>query len=202
MCWLPGSLRPTLAGSPSAARQCCHNVFLTRAAAAALLLLSFSACERPPEVYPPPEQRHPLEGINPGPDAMMVEMSSPDAKLSIVKDVYEPGGTPWRWTEQDPTVKVLVLSTDNLKLSADFALWDDGFKSTGPVGLTFFVNGKMLDSVRYTTPGVKHYENPVPAGWIMPDTEVPISFHVDKLYVSPRDQKRFGVILTRIGLVP
>jgi hypothetical protein len=177
-------------------------MFLARFAAALLLLLSLSACERPPEIVPPPEQRHPAEGVNPGPDAMMVEMDRPDANLYIVKDIYAPGNTSWRWTEQNPTVKVLVLSTEKLKLSADFALWDEGFKSTGPVELSFFVNGKPLDKVRYTTPGVKHYEKPVPADWLMPDTEVPVSFSVDKLYVSPRDKKRFGVILTRIGLLP
>jgi len=175
---------------------------LTRVAAAAVVLLALSACERPPEFYPPPEQRHPAEGVNPGPEAMMVEMDSPDANLSIVKDIYPPGGTSWRWTEQDPTVKVLVLSTDKLKLRIDFAIWDDGFKTTGPVELSFFINDKLLDKVRYTTPGVKHYEKPVPADWLMLDREATLSFHVDKLYVSPRDKKRFGVILTRIGLVP
>jgi hypothetical protein len=175
---------------------------LARAAAVLPRLLLLSSCDRPPEVYPPPEQRHPAEGVNPGPEAMMIEMDSPDAKLSIVKDIYDPGGTPWRWTEQDPTVKVLVLSTDKLKFSTDFALWDDGFKTTGPVELSFLVNGKLLDKVRYNTPGVKHYEKPVPADWLTPDMEALLSFHVDKLYVSPRDKKRFGVILTRIGLIP
>jgi hypothetical protein len=177
-------------------------MFLARPSLVLFLLVLLLACDRLPESYPPPDQHHPREGLNPGPDAMMVEMDSPDASLYIVKDIYAPGGTPWRWTEENPTVKVLVLSTEKLKLSADYALWDDGFKITGPVELSFFVNGKLLDKVRYTTPGVKHFEKPVPADWMTADLEVPISFIVDKLYVSPRDHKRFGVILTRIGLVP
>jgi hypothetical protein len=177
-------------------------MFLTRPVAVLVLLLCLSACERLPESYPPPEQRHPVAGLNPGPEAMLVEMASPDANLYIVKDIYGLGGSPWRWTSQNPTIKVLVLSTEKLKLSADYALWDDGFKQTGPVELSFFVNGKLLDKVRYVTPGVKHFEKPVPADWLAPDMEIPISFSVDKLYVSPRDGMKFGVILTRLGLIP
>ena len=175
---------------------------LTRTLAFVPLLVCLSACDRLPESYPPPEQRHPVAGVSAGPEAMMVEMATAEASQAIVKDIYDLGGSPWRWTAQNPTIKVLVLSTEKLKLSADYALWDGGFKQTGPVELSFFVNGKLLDKVRYATPGVTHFDKPVPADWLTPDTEIPISFSVDKLYVSPRDGKKFGVILTRLGLVP
>jgi len=96
---------------------------------------------------------------------------------------------------------VHIDATDNVKMSADFAIWDDGFKQTGPLEFSYFVNGRLLDKVKYATPGYKHFEKAVPAGWLAADAESTISVDVDKLYVSPQDGKKFGFILTRIGFL-
>ena len=176
-----------------------HNMILIRLSPFALLvsMLSLVACDRLPETYPPPEQRHPVAGSNP--DAMMVEMGDPDANLHIVKDVYGASNPSWRWTAQNPTVQLLVLNTENLKFHADFAIWDDGFKVTGPLEITYLVNGRLLDKVRYTTPGEKKFEKPVPADWVAADSDTTLGMSVDKLYVAPRDGVKFGVILVRMG---
>jgi len=134
---------------------------------------------------------------------MLVSMAAPDADAFFVKDIYGPfGDAPWRWSKQNPTVKVLVLSNENIKFSTDFAIWDDGFKSTGPLEISFLVNGKLLDKIRYTTPGDKHFEKLVPADWLGINTEATVALWVDKLYIAPRDKTQFGVILSRIGLKP
>jgi hypothetical protein len=175
---------------------------LIRSALPLLCLLCLTACDRLPESYPPPEQRQPVQALIPGPDAMMVSMDNSDAEQLIVKDIY--GGNnniPWRWTKQEPTVKVLVLSREGVKFSTDFAIWDEGFKSTGPLEISFLVNGKRLDKVRYTTPGNKHFEKPVPADWLAGDT-ANVAMSVDKLYIAPQDKAQFGVILSRMGLKP
>ena len=39
-------------------------------------------------------------------------------------------------------MQLLVLSTEHLKFHADFAIWDDGFKVTGPLEIAYLVNGK------------------------------------------------------------
>ncbi len=181
----------------------CHNMFLTRRGAYFSLfccLLSLAACDRLPESYAPPEQRQPVQGYNPGPEAMMVEMSDPDASLHIAKDIYGPTDPSWRWTSQNPTVQLLVLSTEHLKFAADFAIWNDGFKVTGPVQIEYLVNGKSLDKVSYTTPGVKHFEKPVPPDWLSVDADSALSMFVDKVYIAPKDGVKFGVILVRMGL--
>jgi hypothetical protein len=176
---------------------------LIRTAFALLSLLSLAACDRLPESYPPPEQRQPLAGFNAGPEAMMVSVENPDADAVIVKDIYGYSkGIPWRWTGQEPTVRVLVLSAENIKFSADYAIWDDGFKSTGPLEISYLVNGKLLDKVRYATPGNKHFEKLVPADWLAVNTEATVALRVDKLYIAPRDKAQFGVILSRMGLKP
>jgi hypothetical protein len=167
-----------------------------------LLLALLCSCERYPDSYPPPEQRHPVEGVNPDVSSMMVEMSSVDASWHIVKDV-EPGqpGDQWRWTKQEPTLKILAIATEHLKLSADFTLWQVAFEQTGPVEISFAVNGHPLDKIRYTTAGNKHFEKAIPPDWLATDVESVVSLRIDKLYVAPQDGAKFGFILSRIGFV-
>jgi hypothetical protein len=166
-----------------------------------VLVLGLSACERPPESYPPPEQRHPVEGSNPSVDDMMVDMADLGADEHIVKDMLPGGDSGWRWTGSEPTFRVLVHQAEGVKLSADFMLWDEAFRQTGPLELAFLVNGRQLATVRYDSPGQKHFEKPVPRGWVEAGTQATIAMRVGKLYVAPEDGAKFGVILSRIGLV-
>jgi len=166
-----------------------------------LSLLCLTACDRLPESYPPPEQQPPVGDLDAVPNAMMVSMDSPDSDRLIVKDIYA-GGMPWRWTRNEPTVRVPLLSTENLKFSVDFTLWDETFKVTGPVEISFLVNGELLDKVLYATSGSKHFEKPVPADWLRGNEEATLALSIGKVYVSYRDASKFGVILTRLGLEP
>ena len=143
-----------------------------------------------------------MQGVNVDPDVMMVSMGSSNADPFIVKDIYGGSGIPWRWTNKEPTVRVGVLSTDPLKFSADFALWQDAFKITGPLTISFLVNGKLLDKIRYTTPGDKHFEKTVPEDWLVGSNEATVGLSIDKLYTAPTDGAKFGVILVRLGLKP
>ncbi|HEX5229621.1 MAG TPA: hypothetical protein VFW44_18040 [Bryobacteraceae bacterium] len=164
------------------------------------LAILLAGCDRFPDSYPPPQQRQSLDAFGPGAEAMMVEMSDPHANLHIVKDIYNPGSAPWRWSGQNPTVRILAVTPESLKFRADFAIWNDSFKITGPVDITFLVNGRPFDKIRYTSPGDKHFEKPIPDDWISAGTETTLALSVDKLYTSPNDGNKFGVILVRMGL--
>lgn len=164
-------------------------------------LLCLAACDRLPESYPPPEQQSPIGVLDAAPNAMMVSMDASDSDRLIVKDIYS-GGMPWRWTAKEPTIRVPLLSTESLKFSADFNLWDETFKVTGPVEISFFVNSKLLDKVRYETPGSKHFEKPIPEDWLMGNSDATLALLIDRVYVAYRDGFKFGVILTRLGLKP
>jgi len=133
---------------------------------------------------------------------MMVTMSDMDASLHFVKDIdlELPPGTVWRWVGPQATLKVLALSTQKLKLSVDFSLWPTAFEQTGPVELTFSVNERQLDNVRYTTPGSKHFEKLIPSDWLTTDTDSTISIAIDKMFVG-EDGKKFGFILSGAGFV-
>ncbi len=128
----------------------------------------------------------------------MIEMEDPNASKHFVKDIVD-GPDTWRWTGKHPTLRELLLTTDGLKFSADFSLWDEAMKQTGPVTIAFFIGDRLLDRVRYDTPGAKHFEKPVPPDWLQTATETLISAEIDKLYVGQQDGAKFGFILTRMG---
>ncbi|MDP8981900.1 MAG: hypothetical protein M3O35_15055 [Acidobacteriota bacterium] len=156
------------------------------------------ACYRLPDSYPPPEQRHPVSGANLKIATLMVDMDAPDASAHIVKDILD-GHDSWRWTGKHPTVRELLLTTQDVKFSTDFTLWDQAMKQTGPVTISFFIGDRLLDSVRYDTPGYKHFEKPVPPDWLQTVTDTLISAEIDKIYVAPQDGAKFGFILSRMG---
>lgn len=166
------------------------------------LLVLLCSCAHYPESYPPPEQRVPVSGGNPDPFSMLVSMSDADAPLHFVKDIdpEPPAGTVWRWAGPEATLKILALSTQNLKLSVDFNLWPTAFEQTGPVELAFFVNARQLDKVRYTTPGDKHFQKLIPSDWLTTEIESTITISIDKMFVGA-DGKKFGFILSSAGFV-
>ena len=166
-------------------------------------LLVLASCARPPEYYPPPEQRTPIEGADPGgAPEVLIGMGDTNATAHFVKDISLglEGGS-WRWTGQRPTLRVLLVTTKNLKFMTDFTLWEGAMTQTGPVTMSFYVGDHLLDRVRYETPGYKHFEKPVPAEWLQTATDTEIAMEIDKVYVSPNDGAKFGFILSQIGFV-
>lgn len=129
-------------------------------------------------------------------------MGGPEAESRIVKDIYGASNPSWRWTGQNPTIHMLLLRTDHLKFIAEFAIWAEGFKTTGPVTVSYVVNNQVLEKVRYATPGVKHYEKAVPPDWLSLDAETTLGLAVDKVYITPNNGMKYGVILVRLGLKP
>ena len=151
-----------------------------------------------PAPYGVPVQRPSFEGYHPHP-IRMVNMSDGDASLHLVRDILNGEGS-WRWTGQRPAVKVRIWSREGLKYSTDFTLPDVTFKDTGPVSIAFYVNDHLLDRVRYATPGYKHFEKAVPAGWLTLNAEAIVGAEIDKMWVSKDDGTRYGFIVSRIGL--
>jgi hypothetical protein len=159
-----------------------------------------AGCNRLPEWYPPPEQRQPLTIPEPPPGSIAVKMNDTDAPEHFVKDISAKlEGTTWRWTQKRPTLKILLIKTRDLKFVADFTIWEGTMTQTGPVTISFFIDEKLLDKVRYDTPGYKHFEKPVDPAWLQTATETIVSAEIDKLYVDPADKATLGFILTRMG---
>jgi hypothetical protein len=178
-----------------------HNNGLLRATLSSSIFAAcvlLCGCHRQPETNSQPEQRQPASAASVNAPMLMVDLGAPDAPAHFVKDIID-GPDSWRWTRTHPTLKLLLITTQDLKFSTDFTLWADGMKQTGPVTISFFVGDRLLGHVRYTTPGYKHFEKPVPSEWLQTTTDTIISAEIDKLYVAPLDGAKFGFILSRMG---
>jgi hypothetical protein len=153
-----------------------------------------------PEPYAPPVQRQPFEEGRPHRILYIVDMSSADASAQIVGDISPGGPGAWKWTFQNPTVKVVPRTNQRLSYLIDFGLPEVTFKATGPVTIKFLVNGHVLDSIRYTASGDYHYQKSVPPEWIEPLKETLLGASIDKVWVAPADGAKLGFTLARIGL--
>ena len=125
----------------------------------ALTLVLCGGCKRAPE-YGPPIQRD--FGEAPARIArVMAEMSAADAETYIVSGVLgAPAGAPWRWTLQRAELNFELDRTDGWKLVADFVIPDSTFRDTGPVTVSFFINGRLLERVLCASPGKQRLEKP------------------------------------------
>jgi len=158
------------------------------------------ACNRLPESYAPPEQRQPVLGRTYERASMMVNMNDEDAPEHFVKDIgHKLEGNSWRWCEKRPTVRILLVKTQGLKFKTDFTIWEGCLKQTGPVTVSFWIGDKLLDKIRYDTPGYKHLEKPVDPSWLQTQDDTLVAEEIDKLYLDPVDGTKLGFILTSIG---
>ncbi len=158
-----------------------------------------SGCQNLPEPYVPPEQRQPFDHFAPYHVTRIVNMADGDANQHFVHDILGETGS-WRWTVKHPEVRVTMRTSQMLRYVIDFTIVPVTFKDTGPLTFSFYVNGRLLDTQRYTTEGGKHFEKAVPDGWVEQGKETILGAEVDKLYYSPTDHQPLGFILTRIGL--
>ena len=164
------------------------------------VVLTSSACQNMPGPFAPPVQRRPLDDFRPYRMSAIVNMADDDAKTHFVQDITSIQTSMWRWTGKRPTVRVRMRSAENLRYTIDFAVVETTLLATGPVTVSFLVNDRVLDRARYSRAGSQHFEKPVPAGWVAAGQDVTVGAEVDKLWISPEDGTKLGLILVRIGL--
>jgi len=162
--------------------------------------LLVAGCNQLPD-YPPPPQREPL--VRPAATGLsyFLNMANPRADAYIVRDISdktERGG--FRWAFAHPALRFLVPPMDHPKLLMDFALPEPTFRVTGPVTLTFSVNGQFLDQQRFAQVGQQHYEREVPAGFLRAGAMNLVAIDPDKVYVA-EDGVKLGFPLARVGFV-
>lgn len=166
----------------------------------AALALALCSCRQGSDEYPPPEQRPSFEAYR-LPAARVLNMDDPDAASHFVRDISPGLEANWRWTDQRPAVRIRVRDAEKLKYVIDFTLPQATFKDTGPVTVTFTVNDQVLDRVRYTAAGTRHFEKPVPPEWLPINQDAIVGAEVDKPWISKDDGARLGFVLTRLGLL-
>lgn len=168
-------------------------------AAATLLLVLLCGCTKIPDSYAPPVQRHPVSGPDTSRLKHFIAMNDPAAEDHFLADIGPLESGSWRWTCQNPTLRFVIPDPKGLKFSVDFSLSSDTMKETGPITITYFVNGRKLDTVRYEQPGGQHFEKAVPVDWLAGSEDVVVKLALDKVYTAPADGAKLGVTLVRAG---
>jgi hypothetical protein len=165
-----------------------------------LLVCLLVGCVNIPDSYAPPVQRKPLSGADPSPVGSFVHLAEADADSYIVRDVNGAAEAGlWRWTRKRPELRFFLDSIDHLNFKADFSIADATFKDTGPVTVSVFINGNLLDTVRYAEPGEKHFSKPVPERFLHVKALNFAALEIDKVWVSKTDGAQLGFILMRAG---
>jgi hypothetical protein len=157
------------------------------------------ACQNMPAPYAPPEQRQPFETFAPYRINRVIDMADGDADNYTVQDILKTGGT-WRWTGKHPEARVFMRANQGLHYIVDLTIAGATFKDTGPVTVSFFVNGRLLDKETYGVAGSQHFDEPVPEEWVQAGKDAVVGAEIDKPWISPADGVALGFILNRIGL--
>jgi hypothetical protein len=167
------------------------------------LLLSIcilTGCANIPDSYAPPVQRKLPAGVSQSTLGHFVEMGTPDSDMYIVRGVMESvEASTWRWAHKRAELRFFLDTTQGLNFNADLAMAEATMKETGPVTISVFVNDKLIDSIHYTQPGVKHVLKPVAAELLRAKGMNVVAIEADKVYVSPSDGVALGFILMRAG---
>jgi hypothetical protein len=131
-----------------------------------------------------------------------VAMNDPNADAYLVDDISRrvEGGA-WRRAGQRPRMRFFLEAARHLKLSVDFVIAEASFQQTRPVTLSFIINGRPFDSVRYDRPGDQHYEKPVPESLLRAGQENSVEIESDKVWTSRQDDSKLSIILIRAGFV-
>jgi hypothetical protein len=165
------------------------------------MALAASGCDNLPD-YSPPPQREPLLTSDAAGLSYFVSMTNPNAAAYIVQGVgNDTEGTGYRWAFAHPVLQFRVPQIQNPRFSMDFALPLQTFRITGPVTLTFALNGRTFDKVRFNQPGAQHYERAVPEGFLRNEAINLVSIEPDKFYTAPEDGAKLSFILYRVGFV-
>jgi len=166
-----------------------------------LSVLCLAGCSGAPDVYAPPIQRQPLTvPATRGTLGYFVSMSAPDASAYIaggISDTTESGG--WRWTGRRPSLRFFLSRVDGLSFVMDYAYPERIFREIGPVTLTVWVNGRLLDTARIEKGGQLSYRKAVPASMLRLGMENSVVIEPDRVWTSKSDGAVLGFVLSRAG---
>jgi hypothetical protein len=161
-------------------------------------LLLLASCTRDPGWLPIPAQQSLDLGPDPSGVGPAVKMADPDANDYIVRDIGLMPGI-WRWAFLHPELRFRVKHSAGLHFTAEIHIPEVTFTVTGPVVLTYSVNGRSLGFVRCDRPGTYQIDHAVPPAWLVPGDYIHVTFDADRHWVAPEDGARLSFLLSRAG---
>jgi hypothetical protein len=161
----------------------------------ALLTVS---CGRQPGVYAAPPQRSLDLGHDPTGALAFVTMDDPQVDDYLVND-FSPERGFRRWAFTHPELRFRVPDARHLIFTAEFAIPEVTYKVTGPVTVSYAVNGRTLGALRCSHAGDFRLEKPVPDGLVEPNKFVRVTFEANPRWISPQDGAQLSFLLRSAG---
>lgn len=161
----------------------------------ALLTVS---CGRQPGVFAAPPQRSLDLGHDPNSTLAFVTMDDPQVDDYLVNDISPQRGFR-RWAFIRPELRFRLLDTSHLTFTAEFAIPEVTFKVTGPVTVSYAVNGRTLGALRCSHAGDFRLEKSVPEGLVEPGKPVRVTFEANPRWISPEDGAQLSFLLRSAG---
>ena len=165
----------------------------------ALCLLLCAGCSSLPDSFPPPPQRPALDAKAGLPVGYFVYMEDPESDRYIVQGFASKSEGTWRWAYERPVLQFWGPDLPQVQFFMDFSIPERTFRVTGPVTLTFSLNGKVFDHLLCAQPGQQSYSHEVPAGLLLKNAMNVVSIQPDKFWVSKEDGTKHGFVLARAG---
>jgi hypothetical protein len=156
------------------------------------------SCGRPPSVYATPPQRSLDLGTDPDGPHAFVKMDDPLVDEYLVKDISPERGLR-RWAFARPELRFRVSDARHLIFTAEFAIPDVTYKVTGPVTVSYAVNGRTLGTIRCDRAGDFRLNKPVPEGLVEPNKFVGVTFDASPRWISPQDGAQLSFLLRSAG---
>ena len=163
----------------------------------ALLTVS---CGREPGVYAAPPQRSIDLGPDPDGPHAFVAMDDPVADDYLVNDISPEHGFR-RWAFTRPELRFRLNDVRHLIFTAEFAIPEVTYKVTGPVTVSYAVNGRTLGAIRCDHAGDFRLEKPVPDGLVEPGKFVRVTFEANPRWISPDDGAQLSFLLRSAGFI-
>ena len=163
----------------------------------ALLTVS---CGRQPGVFAAPPQRSLDLGRDPDMSMAYITMDDPQVDDYLESDISGDKGFR-RCAFLHPELRFHVQDMRNLIFAAEFAIPEVTYKVTGPVTVSYAVNGRTLGTLRCSHPGDFRIEKPVPEGLVEPGKAVRVTFATEPRWVSPEDGAQLSFLLRGAGFI-
>jgi len=167
-----------------------------------LSLLSILLCGCASRFEPLPVQRAPVEAPDPPPRPCLFSLADPAAAPHLVRDIpTDPAAGRRRWTGPQPEVRCTLPDAGPWLAAFDFEVIDTTFSVTGPITLTFSVNGREIARMRCDAPGSRRFRAPLLPDLNRAGLDVALTASIDKPFIASGDGARLGVLLSAAGFI-
>lgn len=102
--------------------------------------------------------------------------------MYIVGGIDRSGDRRWRWVARRAETRFWLTEPRPYKFALRLFIANQTFEQTGPVTISCFIDGKLLERFRCDAPREFTFEKDVPAAWISTEAPTTVVFETDRVW--------------------